>query len=234
MKYLASLKRHRKGIYVAGLIGFISIIIHDFSGSPLLDSLLVALTLGIAVRSFVKFSDDFKSDFYAAPGMLIPPGVVLYGAVNLNFSEFQVIDSYFYYIPFVVLMVYLMTILFLSYLFGVKEKESYLIAAGSTICGASAITVTSRSIGAKPDEVARSLISVYLSALIGLCLLIPFVSSYFGLSDVDYSVFIGTVFQFTGFVKVAARDSPIELQQLALAVKATRYVGLFFLIPTFS
>ena len=40
--------------------------------------------------------------------------------------------------------------------------------------------------------------------------------------------------QITGFVKEATRNLPADIQQVAISVKAVRYLALLFLIPLFS
>jgi len=115
-----------------------------------------------------------------------------------------------------------------------KEKVSYLVATGSTICGASAIAITSRAIDAEPDEVSTSLISVFITALAGLFLILPLIASYFKISELNYGVFSGAVLQFTGFVKASVAHSSSLVKTTALSVKAVRYLGLLFVTPLFA
>lgn len=110
----------------------------------------------------------------------------------------------------------------------------YLLTAGSAICGASAVVIASKAIDADPDEVSVSLVPIFISGMIGLFVILPLVSLWLKMSDVDYGVLSGSVLQFTGFVKVAVRDFPDYIKLLAISVKAIRYSGLLFLIPLFA
>jgi len=227
-------KKGWKGIAVAIVIGVAAVWIKSFAKAPILDPLVAAMVIGILLRSFVKFGDEFKSGFSLAPLLFIPVGVILYGACNLNFVKFAAVDTNYIFMLFIVFIVYVISALLLANAFGLNEKTGYLIATGSAICGASAIAITSRSINAEADDVSNSLIPVFLSALIGLFVVLPLLASYLKLTEVDYGVFSGTILQFTGFVKAAVAKFPKEVKTIALSVKAVRYVGLLLLIPLFA
>lgn len=223
-----------KGVLIATLVGLAAVLIESFSKSSILDPLVVAMILGIALRYFVKFDDEIISGFNVAPSLYIPIGVIFYGAVSLNFTSFSQVDSNFIFTVFLVFVVYIISGLFWATLFGLKNKVGYLVTTGSVICGASAIAITSKAIDADSDDVSISLISVFFSALIGLFIILPLSAQFFNISGADYAIFSGTVLQFTGFVKASVSSMSAELQTVALSVKAVRYVGLLFVIPFFA
>ncbi|MDI6758870.1 MAG: putative sulfate exporter family transporter, partial [Candidatus Omnitrophota bacterium] len=201
MSILILTKQGLKGVFLSLLVGIAAVIIEGFAKWPVLDPLLLALIIGIFLRAFVKFDDKVISGFKQASMLFIPIGVIFYGAINLNFVKFASVKTDFIFILLIVLMVYLISAILLSNLFKIKEKTGYLIAVGSAICGASAIAITSKSIDAEPDEVSTSLISVFISALIGLFGILPLLCIAFKMSGIEYGVFSATVLQFTGFVK---------------------------------
>lgn len=214
-------------------IGIVAILIRRITKWPILDPLLVALVIGSVIKSFIGFKSNMIATFRKMPSLFIPVGVIFYGAVNLNFKDLAVIDPDFIFITSLVFLSYVISILFLSNLFGLSEKTGYLIASGSTICGASAIAITSEPIEAEPEEVSMSLVPVFISALIGLFVIFPYVRSYFKFEE-HYGVFCGALLQFTGFVKVAASGLSGQAGSFAISVKAARYLGLLFLIPLFA
>jgi len=235
MEYLNSLKQEWKGLFIAVGVGTAEVLIRNVTGMPILDPLFIAMVIGIAIRAVIKFPDSITEGFSRAPLLFIPPGVVLYGAVSLNFNKVaQIREINIIFLLLIVFIVYIISALLLATLFGVKEKVGYLIATGSSICGASAIAITSKSIDAEPDEVSVSLISVFVSALIGLFIIIPLSAAYFKISGLDYGVFSGSVLQFTGFVKASVLGLSPEVKSMALAIKALRYIGLLLAIPLFS
>ena len=231
---MEALKVGWKGFLLAIAIGVAAVYLEKATDNPILDPLLVAMTIGIVFRSFLKMDSDMVRGLSVAPFFFIPVGVVFYGAANLRFALFTHIDVNYIFLLFIVFLVYIISILYLSSIFGLKEKVGYLVGTGSTICGASAIAITSDAIEADPDEVSVSLIPVYISALIGLFIVIPLISSAMQLFNMEYGVLSATVLQFTGFVKAAVSKLAAEVKTIAVSVKAVRYIGLLITIPLFA
>ncbi len=234
MERLNALKSGKKGLLTAFIIGAGSLGISGLTGIHILDPLLTAMVIGTALKSFVKFDEAATAAFRKTPSLLIPAGVIFYGAVNLDLVRFTTVDASLIFILSIVFIVYILSALILSNALGLNDRMGYLIATGSAICGASAIAITSDAIEAEPDEVSNSLIPVFIAALIGLFIVLPLLDLWLGISDMDYGVFAGTVLQFTGFVKTAAADLSRDVQTTALSVKALRYIGLLFLLPLFA
>ncbi|UCC41389.1 MAG: putative sulfate exporter family transporter [Candidatus Aminicenantes bacterium] len=233
-KLIEAIKFEWRGLIIAIIIGIAAVFIRNISANPVLDPLLVAMTIGIVVRSFMKKDSKMVQGLNLAPFLFIPIGVVIYGAVNLNFVKFTEVSTNYIFLLFLIFLIYIISILWLSNIFGLKKKTGYLVATGSTICGASAIAITSDAIDAEPDEVSTSLISVYISALLGLFVILPVISGLLNLFNMEYGILSGTVLQFTGFVKAAVADLPTEVKTIAISVKAMRYVGLLIIIPLFA
>lgn len=234
MKYLDSLKQSWQGILIAAVIGITAVMIDKIVQFPILDPLVVAMVIGIIIRSFMPVNGKYIAGFNVAPSLFIPFGLIFYGAVNLNFAKFATLNTNFIFILGIVFLIYIISILLLSHVFGINEKKGFLIAAGSAICGASAIVITSKAIDAEPDDVSTSLIAVFVSALIGLFVLLPLLASYFKITGINYGVFSGTVLQFTGFVKASVINASGDVKAIALLVKTVRYVGLLLIIPLFA
>jgi uncharacterized integral membrane protein (TIGR00698 family) len=237
---IKSLAQNWRGIIIAIIVGVIAVLIREFFGSPILDPLLVALVIGIILRSFIRFNDKFIFGFKLTPLLFIPIGVIFYGAVNLDFVKFASVNPMFIFIVIIVFIVYLTSTFLLSIMLNIDDKTTYLIAAGSAVCGASAIAITSNAVDAEPDDVSNSLIPVFLSALLGLFVFLPFLAVVLRMTGLDYAIMAGAVLQFTGFVKAAITNIPVasanvnDLLSLALSVKAVRYIGLLILIPLFA
>jgi len=192
------------------------------------------MVFGIVFGTIIQQKSKFRPGIILAPNIFIPIGVIFYGAANLNVKILAEIDASFSFTIFIVFLVYIISTILLSHIFGLKDKIGYLVAAGSAICGASAIAITSKAIDAEPDDISISLVSVFISALIGLFIILPLLAFYFRIPDQDYAVLSGTVLQFTGFVKASVANMPPEIKSIAIAVKAGRYIGLLFVIPLFA
>jgi uncharacterized integral membrane protein (TIGR00698 family) len=228
------LEESARGLFIAVVLGLLAVLIEEITSLSILDPLLVALVFGISVNSLFNITQQYRQEFSMAPSILIPVGVIFYGAANLRFTKIHDVSPQQILLSIMVFLIYIIVILILSSLLRVKEKTSYLIVAGSAICGASAIAITSKSIDAEPEDISLSLIPVFLAALICLFIVLPVVTYIFNLTTLQYGVMSGAILQFTGFVKASVAQLPEKIQNIALSVKAIRYMGLLFLIPLFS
>ena len=180
MQELRDLERNFEGVLVAVAIGVLVSLLGLVFATDILDPLVLAMTLGILLRSCITLPARYLYGFQLAPRLFIPIGVVLYGAVNLRLGGVQELSWSNLATVFFVMMAYLISALLFSRWIGLPEKERYLLAVGSAICGASAITITSRAIEAESDEISVSLIAVYISALLGLYVFFPALFFFLG------------------------------------------------------
>lgn len=233
-KYLALLKTGWLGLLLACFIGGIAYLIELIVGSPLVESLLIALVIGIIVRTVIGDNKKLTPGFTLAPLVFIPLGAMFYGAVNLNFVKFAKVDIRFIILLIIIMFVYFGVVFLLGKLLKQRKQITCLVATGSAICGASAIIITAPALEAEADDISISLISVFLAALFGLFILFPFLTSLFDMGERLYALFSGMTLQFTGFVKAATGALGKETQTLALSVKGVRYLGLLIAVPLFS
>jgi uncharacterized integral membrane protein (TIGR00698 family) len=236
------IKEGRQGLLLAILIGAAGYGIKTATKAPIADPLLVAMIIGITVRTTMGSRVELKPGVALAPAMFIPIGIVFYAANNLNFVRFAEVETGMIALLIVIMLVYFGAILLLGRVLKQRKQITYLTATGSAICGASAIAITSPAVEAEPDDISISLLSVALAAFVGLFIILPFLATLSEITGEIYSLLSGSVLQFTGFVKVAASNIPHlrtemqekELASLALSVKAVRYLGLLIAIPLFA
>ncbi|GBE18348.1 hypothetical protein BMS3Abin16_00946 [archaeon BMS3Abin16] len=236
------IKEYWQGLLLAVLIGIVGYGVKVVTKSPMADPLLIAMMLGIIVRTAIGDRGKLKPGFTLAPTIFIPLGIVFYAANNLNFLKFAEVETDMIVLLIIIMLVYFAVILLLGKLLRQRKQITYLTATGSAICGASAIAITSPAVEAEPDDISISLLSVALAAFVGLFIIFPFLATLFDITGESYGLLSGSVLQFTGFVKVAVENIPYlrtglsekELVSLALSVKAVRYLGLLIAIPLFA
>lgn len=236
------LKKKLPGLIVAIVIGGLSFAASTITGYRAADPLLMALILGIIVRSVTEQHEKLTPGYAAAPLFLLPVGIVFYGASNLNFANLAGVDSPLLVLLVVIMIVYFSVILLLGKLLHQKREITYLTAAGSAVCGASAIAVTAPAIRAEPDDISISLLSVALAAFFGFTVIMPFLAALFDMSCENYCMLSGSTVQFTGLVKVSGQLLPFlrseyskeHLVSLALSIKAVRYLALLAAVPLFA
>ncbi|RJQ15126.1 MAG: putative sulfate exporter family transporter [Nitrospiraceae bacterium] len=241
-EFQSSFRNTRAGLALAIVTGSAGYAITWAIQSPLLDPLLAALILGIALKSSIPGNKKFGPGVMLASSIFIPVGIVFYGLHNLNFAKLTEVAPVKLLLLIVVMVVYFTVIIFLGKLLKLKKQITFLTAAGSAICGASAIAVVSPAVEAEPDDVSISLLSVALSAFIGFALVLPFTAALFDLTCNNYCFMSGATLQFTGLVKVASKYAPFlskemqpdEMLSFALSIKAVRYLGLLVAIPLLS
>jgi len=229
------------GLIIAILIGITGYCISIFLKHPALDPLVISLLLGVIVSSITANKEDFSSAYRYAPSVFIPFGIVFYGAHNLNFMKFGEVDPWIFYIIVPTIGMYFISVILIGKILRQKDKITYLIATGSGICGASAIAITSPAVDADADDVSISLLSVTVAAFSGVIMILPLIGAIYNLPLKIYSELVGSVVQFTGLVKLAPYVTHLQLNpdlsdmiDLALSIKAVRYLGLLFTIPVFA
>ncbi len=232
----------RPGLVLAGLLGGLAYGASVLLRRPLVDPLVVALVAGVFFRTVCRRCIKFGQGFQAAPLIFIPFGITFYAVKNLNFAAYAEMRPSAVILAALIVLVYFTTILVLGWLLKQQDRITYLTAAGSAICGASAIAITSPAVDADSDDISVSLLAVTVAATVALFTLLPFVATSLGMTDQRYGLLSGSVLQMTGFVKAAVTHLPFlsrqlpekELVTLALSVKAARYLGLLIAIPLFA
>lgn len=239
---VANLKKILPGLVMAVVIGGLAFSASAVTEYPAADSLLMALLFGIIVRSVMEENEKLAPGFAAAPLFLLPLGIIFYGASNLNFSTLAQVESPILVLLVIIMIVYFSVILLLGRMLNQKREITYLTAAGSAVCGASAIAVTSPAVRADPDDVSISLLSVAVAAFFGFTVIMPFLAALFDMSCDNFCMLSGSIVQFTGLVKISGKLLPFlwndhstdHLVSLALTIKAVRYLALLVAVPLFA
>ncbi|MDD2217647.1 MAG: YeiH family protein [Eubacteriales bacterium] len=124
------------------------------------------------------------------------------------------------------LMVFTLTSAFLAaYFLGKCLKTSrdttILIGVGTAICGGSAIAATAPVIGAKDEDVASAISTIFLFNVIA-AFLFPFLGHLLGMTDYQFGLWAGTAVNDTSSVVAAGYTFSDEAGSLAVIVKLTR------------
>lgn len=158
--------------------------------------------------------------------------IVLMG-VTLSFA--QVIDVGKYSL---VVMVFTLSSAFLfgnlfGRLFNMNWKLSNLIAAGTGICGGSAIAAISPTIDADDSDIAYAISATFLFD-IAMVVLFPIAGRWFGMSDMGYGLWAGTAVNDTSSVVAAGYAFSDIAGQYATVVKLTRTLSIVPIVMIFA
>jgi len=203
-----------------------------FFDYAVLEPLVLALLLGLAVRALWPPRDVFLPGIGFAAKQLLEFAIVLLGA-SLNLAA--IVDAGFQLLLAVVISVSVTLVagVVLGRLAGLSTRLSILIAVGNAICGNSAIAAVAPVIRAKKQEIASA---IALTAVlgIGVVLTLPALISLFDLTDERYGVIAGLTVYAVPQVLAATIPVSAEAGQLASLVKLTRVLLLGPVVALFA
>jgi uncharacterized integral membrane protein (TIGR00698 family) len=187
-----------------------------------LDSLVIGLLLGIILRSLISLAGISIPGIDTAYKFFVPLGLVLYG-VNLKFGSLLNISpiAWFQLVVGIILIFWLASLL--AERMKISREAAMLTAAGTAICGASAIAISSLIIRPKKEDISRSLIAITLWGILG-AFLYPLIQKSLGMAAEAYALFAATTLSQTGFVKMAALAMGKNVETLALSIKVLRTI----------
>lgn len=113
---------------------------------------------------------------------------------------------------------------------GLPEKFSALLAVGTSICGGSAIAITSPLIKAKEEETSYSVSTIVIAAFI-LLVSLPLLGGVLGLSEQSFGIWAGTAVHNTPQTIGTGYIFGEEAGQVATVIKLTR--NMFMIVVAF-
>jgi len=216
------------GIALSGAVTLVSLgvqwIEERFFAHPYVEALVIAILLGMAIRTAWQPSQRWLSGVAFSAKQLLEVAVMLLGA---SVSYAAIAASGLLLVGAIVGTVVIMLAVSygLSRMLSLPIKLSILIACGNSICGNSAIAAVAPVIGADGDDVASSIsFTAILGVLmvLGLPLLIPLL----GLSATQYGILAGLTVYAVPQVLAATVPAGIVSTQIGTLVKLVRVLML--------
>src|SRR5262249_6291794 len=176
---------------------------------PYVEALVMAILLGMAVRSFWKPAPRWQAGIAFSAKQLLEVAVMLLGA-SISFAAIAASGIALLASIAAVVVIALCVSFGLSRMLGLSTRLSILIACGNSICGNSAIAAVAPIIGANSDEIASSIsFTAILGVMmvLGLPLLIPLLQ----LSATQYGILAGlTVYAVPQVLAATGPAGPIS------------------------
>ncbi len=187
-------------------------------------ALVIALALGLLIRNTGGFHPRLRHGVRAATKRFLRLGVVILG-LQLSLPEILSLG-----LPVLLLIVASVFVSFLVTRYvgqrlGLSRAASTLMAAGFSICGASAIAGMQSIVDADDDEVASAIAMVTLygsAAILGL----PVLGTLLGLSDKTFGIWSGLAVHEVAQVVATASTAGAAALAVATVVKLGRVVLL--------
>jgi len=201
--------------------------------SPL-SGVLVAIVIGMVVSNLIKLPESFKAGIGFSTTKLLRLGIIL---VGIKLSLLDVLKLGIWGIPVVALAIAsgLVFVTWFNRVLRLPERLGTLIAAGTGICGVTAIVSTAPAIKADEKEIAYAVANVTLFGLLGM-FLYPYVAPAILHTSEQIGLFLGTALHETSQVVGAALTyrevfgDDVALKA-ATVTKLTRNLFLAVVVP---
>ena len=224
-------------LFSQGINNVLAIEIFGTTKSPI-STVLIAILLGILMgnaftpRPGMMIGLDFTQQY------ILKLGIIFLG-IRLSFEEFLKFGSIA--IPLIITCIVgvLILIKLLIKKVPISSKMSYLIAIGTSVCGATAIVATAPVINAKKTEVAYAIANITLFGVIAMLVYPYFAEWFFNEDNLKAGLFLGTSIHETSQVAAAGLiydqqfNSP-ETLNVATVTKLIRNTFLVVMIPLFA
>ena len=224
-------------LFSQGINNVLAIEIFGTPKSPI-STVLIAILLGILMgnaftpRPGMMVGLDFTQQY------ILKLGIIFLG-IRLSFEEFLKFGSIAIPLIIVCIVGVLILIKLLIKKVPISSKMSYLIAIGTSVCGATAIVATAPVINAKKVEVAYAIANITLFGVIAMIVYPYFAEWYFNEDNLKAGLFLGTSIHETSQVAAAGLiydqqfNSP-EALNVATVTKLIRNTFLVVMIPLFA
>jgi uncharacterized integral membrane protein (TIGR00698 family) len=228
MKSLEYLRALLPGIAVCIAITVAAMLLQvievHFTGQPYLEALVLAILLGVAVRTAWKPAPLWIPGIGFCAKFVLEVAIVMLGA-SVSFTTIAALGPALIFGIAAIVSVAIGVSFTICRAFGLPQRMAILVACGNSICGNSAIAAVAPVIGADGDDIASS---ISFTAVLGVIvvLTLPLLVPVLSLSLTQYGVLAGlTVY---AVPQVLAATLPIGAlsNQVGTVIKLVRVLML--------
>jgi uncharacterized integral membrane protein (TIGR00698 family) len=214
-----NLLKEYKGVLLATVIGLVAYFSSNFL-PPSLNSILLALIIGMIVGNFIKIPDSYQSGIGFTSSKLLEFSI-LFLAFSINYTHIANLGAK----SFSIIAIMVVVMLLITYYLAIKVKcpgsTGWLVGFGTTICGSSAIAALSPSISKNKDDIAISMAVVNLFGSIGMIAL-PIILQNFNLNTTQMGLMIGGTLHSVGNVAGSGYSISNDIGEAAITFKLAR------------
>ena len=224
-------------LFSQGINNVLAIEIFGTPKSPI-STVLIAILLGILMGNAFTPRPGMMIGLNFTQQYILKLGIIFLG-IRLSFEEFIKFGSIAIPLIIVCIVGVLILIKLLIKKVPISSKMSYLIAIGTSVCGATAIVATAPVINAKKTEVAYAIANITLFGVIAMLIYPYFAEWYFSEDELKAGLFLGTSIHETSQVAAAGLiydqqfNNP-ETLNVATVTKLIRNTFLVIMIPLFA
>lgn len=232
MTHLSNISHSASGSVVNCIPGIVLVTVitasaYGLRNLPFVSSLspmITAIFLGMVFANIVGISSSADAGISIAGKKLLRLAVALLG-LQLTFGQlFEIGIVGLAFAAMIVTSTLLFTV-WMGRLLGVDRKLSLLLAAGTAICGASAIAGTNAVTRAKDEDVSYAVACITVFGTIAM-FLYPFLNTLFGHASYTYGLWIGLTVHEVAQVVGAGFQGGEDAGQVAVVSKLARVMML--------
>jgi uncharacterized integral membrane protein (TIGR00698 family) len=215
------------GLLLTASIAALAFLLRSLSGIAALSPLMLAIVIGIIIRNTIGTPFSYQPGILFSMRRILRFAIILLG-VQLSLSQMMSVGIAGLLIIAVTLGATFLFTLWLGRRLGIDSKLVQLIAAGTSICGASAIVATNTVTRAADEDVAYAVacVTVFGSASM---LVYPWLASLLHLAAQDYGLWAGASIHEIAQVIAAAFQGGTDAGEFATIAKLSR---VMLLAPT--
>jgi uncharacterized integral membrane protein (TIGR00698 family) len=208
----------------------------DLDHSPV-STFLIAIVLGMIVKNAAPLPGGVEPGFRFCVSRVLRAGIILLG-IRLSLVAVLRIGVVAAFIVVICIVTAILVTGLLSRWFGVSGRLGTLIAAGTSICGVSAVVAVSPAIGAREEETSYAISTITVFGVLAT-LLYPYLAELaMGLSTAQAGLFLGTAVhdtsQVTGAAFIYDQVWGRNVSRIAITTKLVRNTLMVLVIPLLS
>lgn len=222
------------GFSLADVLGHALLAARGLSGASPISGVAVAIVLGLVIRNLAGLPNGLASGLRFSTTTILRLGIVLVG-IKLSVIEMARLGVAGVPVVLAAITTGLVFVTWFNRRLGLPPRLGTLVAAGTSICGVTAIVSTAPAIEADEREVAYAVANVVAFGLFGM-LAYPYLAHALLPSSASIGLFLGTAVHDTSQVVGAALtyrqiyDDDVVLR-VATVTKLTRNLFLAAVIP---
>jgi uncharacterized integral membrane protein (TIGR00698 family) len=245
LNFFKKILSYAPGIILALILYLLSDGINNVIGTELLglkkspiSTVMIAIIIGIIMGNAFIPRRGFRIGLEFTQSYILKFGIICLG-IRLSFDELIKFGTIAIPLIIICIISVLILIKLLIKKFKISSKMSYLIAIGTSVCGATAIVATAPVINAKKGEVAYAIANITLFGVFSMLIYPYFANLYFDGNSLYAGLFLGTSIKDTSQVAAAGMiydqqfNSP-ETLNIATVTKLIRNTFLVVMIPLFG
>jgi uncharacterized integral membrane protein (TIGR00698 family) len=199
------------GVLLAAVLAWLARWLHTIPALGAVSALMLAILLGIAVRNTIGMHPALQPGIKFSMRRLLRLAIMLLG-FQLSLHQIQQVGGIGFLIVATTLGCTFLFTLWLGKLLGVDPKLTELLAAGTSICGASAVVATNTVTDGTDEDVAYA-IAVVTALGTASVMLYPLASAAMTMPASSYGLWTGaSIHEIAQVIAAAFQGGPVSAQ----------------------